>query len=263
MATDRTPSADDRPIVRSSARRGFPGVSLYFYWKIFRIVNARRRLVVAGRMTSEDVIEGGHEILRLIGRCGAGAHVTGEDVLRQTEGPVVFAANHMSTLETLVLPALIIPFKPITYVVKKALVENTFFGPVMRWCNPITVTRTNPRRDLQDVLTQGQTFLENGTSVLLFPQRTRDHRFDANQFNSIGVKLARRAGTPVVPIALKTDFWGNGRWIKEVGPVHPERDVRVRFGPAVTVDRNQKEAQAAIVAFMADQLSEWGVPVTR
>ena len=73
----------------------------------------------------------------------------------------------------------------------------------------------------QDVigLQVGQTatgYLRNGMSVIIFPQTTRIMDFDRKQFNSMGVKLAKRAQVPVVPIALKTDAWGVGKWIKDL-----------------------------------------------
>jgi hypothetical protein len=41
--------------------------------------------------------------------------------------------------------------------------------------------------------------LKQGISIVVFPQTTRMVDFDASQFNSIGVKLAKKAGVPVVP----------------------------------------------------------------
>jgi len=48
-------------------------------------------------------------------------------------------------------------------------------------------------------------------SVLIFPQTTRDLRFDPNKFNTLGIKLAKRAKVPVIPVAVKTDAWGMGK----------------------------------------------------
>ena len=41
--------------------------------------------------------------------------------------PVVFIGNHMSTLETMVLPGLIAPHREVTFVVKESLVKPSAF----------------------------------------------------------------------------------------------------------------------------------------
>ena len=53
--------------------------------------------------------------------------------------------------------------------------------------------------------------------------------FKPEEFNSIGVKLAKKAGVPVVPVAIKTDFWGNGRIIKELGPIDNKKTIHIKF----------------------------------
>ena len=88
----------------------------------------------------------------------------------------------------------------------------------MRSRNPIVVGRTDPRKDLEAVMNGGVELLKNGISIVIFPQSTRSVEFKPEEFNSLGVKLAKKAGVDVVPIALKTDFWGNGKLIKEAWP---------------------------------------------
>ena len=48
-------------------------------------------------------------------------------------------------------------------------------------------------------------------SVLIFPQTTRELFFDPKKFNTLGIKLAKRAKVPVIPIAVKTDAWWHGQ----------------------------------------------------
>ena len=133
-------------------------------------------------------------------------------------GSVLFISNHMSTLETMILPSIIGPHKELTFVVKESLVKHPLFGDVMRSRNPIVVGRTDPRKDLEAVMNGGVELLNNGISIVIFPQSTRSVEFNPEEFNSLGVKLAKKAGADIVPIALKTDFWGNGTLIKEPWP---------------------------------------------
>ena len=47
--------------------------------------------------------------------------------------------------------------------------------------------------------------------------------FDPTLFNSLGNKLAKRNNVPVIPLALITDAWGNGKYIKEAGKIDPSK----------------------------------------
>lgn len=193
----------------------------------------------------------------LMERMGCPVEVDGMDAIDATEEACIFVANHMSTLETFMLPGIIRPRRPVTFVVKESLVTMPIFGPVMRSRDPIVVGRKNPREDLAAVLEGGAERLSRGISLVIFPQSTRSLTFDEKHFNSIAVKLARKAGAPLVPLALKTDAWGQGKKIKELGPVKPGMPVRYRFGAPLRVAGTGREEQAAICAFIAGTLADW------
>jgi 1-acyl-sn-glycerol-3-phosphate acyltransferase len=91
----------------------------------------------------------------------------------------------------------------------------------------------------------------------VFPQTTRTVSFDPAQFNTIGVKLAARAGVPVVPLALKTDAWGNGKWIRDFGPVDRSQPVHFRFGEPVAPEGKGARAQEITIEFIRKALAEW------
>jgi len=176
-------------------------------------------------------------------------------------GPVVYIANHMSMLETMLLPCVLTPFSPVAIVLKDSLLRYPFFGSLCRTIAPIVVSRTNVRADLQAVVEQGRAKLAAGSSVLLFPQGTRMAVFNPRKFNSMGAKLAHAAGVPLVPIALQTDFVGLGRWIKDLGPIDPSRTVRFAAGPLLTPELPPRELHQQSLAFITGRFREWGVPM--
>jgi 1-acyl-sn-glycerol-3-phosphate acyltransferase len=176
-----------------------------------------RRLAVKDQLDRQAWAISSHSVMKLIENSGGRFHIEGLDNIRKAEGPVVFVSNHMSTLETMVFPCIIAPDKKVTFVVKDSLVSHRVFGPIMRSQKPIVVSRTNSKEDLALVMNQGEKLLKEGTSIIIFPQKTRKVDFVPEEFNSLGTKLAGRAGVQVIPIAIKTDFWGNGKFIKELG----------------------------------------------
>ncbi|MEI7981622.1 MAG: lysophospholipid acyltransferase family protein [Bacteroidota bacterium] len=208
---------------------------------------------------TERWINSSHEIFTHIERCGGKFRITGLDHIRNSTGPVVFLSNHMSTLETMIFPGLIQPLKDVTFVVKDELVRHWAFGAVMRSRNPIVLSRSNPREDFQTVMEQGSGILQKGKSIIIFPQSTRRTDFIPSEFNSLGTKLAGRAGAQVIPVAIKTDFWGNGRITGYLGPVDRSKTIHIAFGEPIPVSGNGKEEHRKVIAFIEENLSRWNI----
>jgi 1-acyl-sn-glycerol-3-phosphate acyltransferase len=231
--------------------------SLFFYIRLVVIVLRGSIQAKNGRYDTTAWCENSLATLRALEATGATFDITGTNSFTAIEGPCVFIANHMSTLETFVLPAIIAPYKDVTFVVKQSLIDYPIFKHIMRSRNPIAVGRTNPREDLTAVLEGGTERLKAGLSIIIFPQTTRTPVFNPEQFNSIGIKLAKKAGVPVVPIALRTDAWGNGSFLKDYGRIDPSKKVHFAFGKPLEIkDRGVGEHQV-ILDFITRKLKEW------
>ena len=61
----------------------------------------------------------------------------------------------------------------------------------------------------------------------------------------------------MLPLALKTDFLGNGKLIRDMGPVHRKHEVYFEFGEPVMVTDSGKELHENIIAFIQDRLNKW------
>ena len=163
----------------------------------------------------------------------------------------------MSVLETFIFPCLIMPYKAYTVVLKRSLMQYPVFKHVLCSLDPIVVDRTNPRQDFKTVMEEGLANLKNNISVLIFPQTTRELRFDPKKFNTLGIKLAKRAKVPVIPVAVKTDAWGMGRWAKDFGRIDPSKPVRVSFGEPVHISGNGKTEHRSTIDFIRTKLAGW------
>jgi 1-acyl-sn-glycerol-3-phosphate acyltransferase len=230
---------------------------LYFTLNYAHVVLRTRKEAIRKLYDTKAWTDSSFEILRFIEKAGGVFHITGMENITKPKGSVLFISNHMSTLETMILPSIIGPHKELTFVVKESLIKHPLFGDVMKTRNPVVVGRTDPRKDLEAVMNGGLDLLKNGISIVIFPQSTRSVEFKPEEFNSLGVKLARKADVDIVPIALKTDFWGNGKLIKELGPLDRNKHIHIKFGEPMHISGNGKEENQKIIDFIKSSLEEW------
>ncbi len=244
---------------RSKIKASFLGRRL-FYPRMIKIVYQSNQMTKKNLYNRYNWVASSLYTIRAMEKAGLDFHVEGLDNLEKFEGPAVFVGNHMSTLETLALPSFIQPVKSVVYVIKEELTRYPLFGEVAKARHPILVGRANPREDLQIVLNEGSSRLQEGRSVIIFPQRTRSNYFDAKHFNSLGVKLAKRNDVYVVPLALLTDAWRNGKIVKEFGPIDTSRDVHFAFGEPFKVEGSGTKENQIVIDFIQSKLKEWNRP---
>jgi 1-acyl-sn-glycerol-3-phosphate acyltransferase len=235
--------------------------SLGFYPRLLNIVVRGGSLAKQGRYDGTEWNKSSLNTIRALEYCGVKFEISGLEHVMNLKRPGIFVANHMSTLETFVLPCLIQTHQKVTFVIKDTLLRYPYFGPLLGALNPVVVTRKDAREDLRAMLDGGAKRIADGHSIIIFPQGTRNLVFKPREFNSIGVKLARKAGAPVVPVALRSDAWGNGRFLKDFGVVRPQLPVHFKFGKPLDIKDAGKEEHAAILEFIATNLKIWGVEV--
>ena len=236
-------------------RKLFPSIS--FYLNLFVIVYRASRQAQKGEYDGSAWNASSYRVLREIEKIGVRIEVTGIEHVMAHDGPAVIIGNHMSMMETLLLPVMIRPLRDVTFVVKESLLHYPVFKHVMRSRNPVAVGRTNPREDLKVVMREGVERLKNGISVIVFPQTTRAQTFDPKQMSSIGVKLAKKAGVSVIPLALKTDAWQNGKLFKDFGTIDRGKTAYFAFGKPLEVIGRGNEEQQAVNDFITEKLGDW------
>ena len=235
--------------------------TLIYYIRLFHIIWVESLTAQKMPYEGRTWAKGSLDVLKVVEFAGGEVHISGLKALTKCRGPVVYIANHMSLLDTLILPCILLAFGKVTFVVKEGLLRYPVLGIIIRAIHPIAVTRENPRQDLKTVIGQGMALLSQGCSIIIFPQATRSAVFNETTFNSLGVKLAQRAGVPVVPVALKTDFQGNGKIFKDMGPVDPDKTLYIKIGEPELVEGKAQDMHQRVIAFILRNLRGWGAQV--
>lgn len=157
--------------------------------------------------------------------CGVRYRISGREHL--PEGPCVILANHQCEWETVYLQIL---KPPVCTVLKQELLRIPVFGWGLRLLHPIALDRSKPARAMRQVLSQGVARLQEGLSVLIFPEGTRVAPGQRRRYNKSGTVIACRAGVPVVPVAHNAgEFWRRNAFVKRPG------EIIVSIGPVIDV----------------------------
>jgi len=137
----------------------------------------------------------------------------------------VVLAKHQSAWETLMLQEV---FKDTAFVWRKEIKYLPFFGWALASIPMIETDRNASKSSLKRLVEQGRHRLENGYTVIIFPEGTRSQPGSKNRYKVGGAHLAVETGAPVVPVALNSgEFWGRNALFKRSGIV------TVSIGPVI------------------------------
>jgi 1-acyl-sn-glycerol-3-phosphate acyltransferase len=168
--------------------------------------------------------------------------VSGKENLPENE-TCVFWAKHQSILELYILQH----FMPRhTWVFKKILLHVPFFGWGLRVIEAIGIDRKGGRSAVEQIIDIGTQRLNDGISVMLFPEGTRMPIGKTRKYGRSGAYLAKEAGHKIVPIAHNAgEFWGRQNLIINPG------EVKIVIGSPIdptnkTVDEISRECKAWI-----------------
>jgi 1-acyl-sn-glycerol-3-phosphate acyltransferase len=186
--------------------------------------------------------------------------VEGLDILERIDGPVIFAANHASHLDTpLVLLSLPDAWRRKTAV---AAAADYFFDTWWRAVGSSLIFNTFPidRRGGSMATTPGEV-LADGWSLVIFPEGTRSKDGWMGQFRMGAAYLAVEHGVPVVPVAHRGTYAAMPRG--QNWPSRGRRQLTVRFGeplypqPGESMRDFAPKIKNAVAALLDEDNSTW------
>jgi len=152
--------------------------------------------------------------LRLL--CGISWSVEG--IKNLPEKPFVMVSNHQGPWESFFLQTL---FLPTSSIIKREILLIPFFGWAISRLSPISINRKLKIESLKKVIIVGGERIQDGFSVLVFPEGTRRKPEDGiGKFgNSCGV-LAANQSVPIIPICHNSGkYWMNRSFKKKPGQI--------------------------------------------
>ena len=130
----------------------------------------------------------------------------------------IVVANHLSFFDAFCLAAL--PMYNLVFAVRSWPFKIPFYGPYMHRANYLNTEKM----EYGDFLKEARARLEQGMTMIIFPEGTRSTTGNLGRFHSGAFKLAMETGTPVIPVCLNGTgtFLPKGKfWLKPT-PVNVE-----------------------------------------
>lgn len=177
-------------------------ILVYVIYYIIVTTPQRRRLremaetdpVESSRLSHLSVKKAFRMILRI---AGVKIEVSGLDNI--PDEACLYVGNHNSYFDILVTET-VIP-SGTGFVSKDSLQKIPGLSSWMNLIHCLFLNRTDVREGLKMILT-GADYLKEGYSMFIFPEGTRSRDGHIGEFKGGSLKMAQKAGAPIVPVAI-------------------------------------------------------------
>lgn len=133
------------------------------------------------------------------------------------EGSIIVLSKHQSTWETYAFQVI---FQQHTWVLKKSLLKVPFFGWGLSLLKPVAIDRSARKKAMEQLSEQGSQRLDDGISIVIFPEGTRIAPGEKGRYKLGGARLAEISKRLVVPVAHNAgEFWPKHSMFKKRGKI--------------------------------------------
>lgn len=120
------------------------------------------------------------------------------------EGPVVFVGNHQGYADIISYCAAFRKFQ-FGFIAKDELSKIPLYGEWIRRIRSVFIERDDARASLEAINT-GIKYIEDGFSLVIFPEGTRSKGPVPGEFKKGSLKLATKPGVPIIPVSLNGSY---------------------------------------------------------
>ncbi|MEG0919327.1 MAG: lysophospholipid acyltransferase family protein [Anaerovoracaceae bacterium] len=166
---------------------------------------------------------------------GCTLEVKGKENLPK-EGPVVYMCNHQGYADIIALCAALDTIQ-FGYIAKEELHQLPLYGKWIERVRSVMIKRDDPREALR-AINEGVKLIEEGFSLMIFPEGTRSRGAEMGEFKKGSMKLATKPEVPVIPISIE----GTYKIFEENGVLTPA-DIKVLVHPAISTKGLDKQQQ--------------------
>ena len=160
------------------------------------------------------------------------------------EGALLIAGNHLSNADPPAIGSFAGLVRDSRFVAKKELFEIPGLGWFFHHCNYIPVDRARQIGDF-GALKEVVHALENGESVIMFPEGTRSKTGKPQKPKSGIGFLVYKTGVPVLPVRIQGTFgWP---WV---------RKIRIKFGQVIHLQKDETLEPKAQYKEFANKIME-------
>lgn len=154
------------------------------------------------------------------------------------EGPVVLVGNHQGYADIAAYFAAFRKFQ-FAFVAKRELAKIPLYGKWMPRIRSVFIERDDPRASLE-AIKRGVELIEQGFSLVIFPEGTRSKGPVPGPFMKGSIKLATKPGVPIVPISMN----GTYKMYEQTGIIRPATIRIIVHDPIPTAGLSRQEEKA-------------------
>jgi 1-acyl-sn-glycerol-3-phosphate acyltransferase len=148
--------------------------------------------------------------------------------------PCLIVSNHQSAWETITY---LLFFPEVAIITKIELLKIPIFGAFLKRSPMIPIDRDAGTKALRQMVDEGQRALEQGRSILIFPEGTRQAPGTPIEFKRGVELLYAKLNAPLLPVAMNSGlFWLPGNQTKRAGVI------RVSILPAIAAGQKPQDA---------------------